>query len=479
MQLWRDTGGGCDALAGPVALTNNSADCVTGFLGRLVANSTPVDPSSTYYLAVAATSSEGGEFELALAILQTGFDCVVDQEIRLVSRSSGEPLDAPLHPGETVGICMNINEFSSVGNNCQWFQGIVPVFGNGWDPALSFEGGWGTPPVQATLNGDTLPANGQSGSPTGIWDWVPDATYHFPHCFYRVGWTGDTANYTMCNVLFDSQCSGTSFQGGSDGPCWGGIPGDGDVLPPGWFHYNIQGACPEIGHPNVDWGDGACCSCSMGPWQFCFELTVRSVPVCATDSTSDLSVGFFTFADGETGTWTAGPSICGQGEPAYARFALCCAVAPDALFSAEVQELVLTTENLSTGGGSYLWQFGDGDTSTAISPMHTYDGPGQYTVTLIVTNQCGTDTSSVLIDVSTTRSNDPARDVLDLRIHPNPNNGQVHLQFGDVTGSADLRVCDIYGRIVYFTRNVLINNGAIREVAIGSVPGVYYLEVRK
>ncbi|MDX1478920.1 MAG: PKD domain-containing protein, partial [Saprospiraceae bacterium] len=368
--------------------------------------------------------------------------------------------------------------FSSSENNCQWFQGIVPVFGNGWDPALSFEDGWGTPPMQATLNGSPFPANGQSGSASGIWDWITDANYHYPHCFYRTGWSGDTANYTLCNVLYDSQCSGNTFQGGSSGPCWGGIPGDGDVLPPGWFHYNIQGACPEIGHPNVDWGDGACCSCSMGPWQFCFELTVRPVPVCDTDSTSDLSVGFFTFADGETGTWTGGPSNCGQGAPAFARFELCCATAPVAQFTTEVQGLVLTTENQSTGGGTYLWHFGDGDTSVATNPTHVYQGAGQYTVTLIVTNECGTDTSSMVIDVMTTSTRHPARDVLDFECYPNPGNGLLHVRFGDITGSANLRVRDVYGRIVYMARDVVLEDGAIRNVAIGSVPGVYYLEAR-
>ncbi|MCL4106323.1 UNVERIFIED_CONTAM: hypothetical protein GTU68_003484 [Idotea baltica] len=49
--------------------------------------------------------------------------------------------------------------------------------------------------------------------------------------------------------------------------------------------------------------------------------------------------------------------------------------------------------NASSNGGSYLWDFGDGNTSTAISPTHTYNNLGNYTVSLIAYGgPCGNDT---------------------------------------------------------------------------------------
>lgn len=49
--------------------------------------------------------------------------------------------------------------------------------------------------------------------------------------------------------------------------------------------------------------------------------------------------------------------------------------------------------NLSAPGGSgtpsYLWDFGDGNTSTAQNPSHTYNTQGNYKVSLIVTNSNG------------------------------------------------------------------------------------------
>ncbi|WP_336703481.1 PKD domain-containing protein [Chryseobacterium indologenes] len=51
-------------------------------------------------------------------------------------------------------------------------------------------------------------------------------------------------------------------------------------------------------------------------------------------------------------------------------------------------------DNLSEqNGGSdiinYFWDFGDGTTSTAFEPSHLYANPGNYTITLTVTNKCG------------------------------------------------------------------------------------------
>jgi hypothetical protein len=45
--------------------------------------------------------------------------------------------------------------------------------------------------------------------------------------------------------------------------------------------------------------------------------------------------------------------------------------------------------NRTKFGVTYVWSFGDGKTSTAADPTHTYASPGAYTVTLVATGQGG------------------------------------------------------------------------------------------
>jgi PKD repeat protein len=71
--------------------------------------------------------------------------------------------------------------------------------------------------------------------------------------------------------------------------------------------------------------------------------------------------------------------------------------APAANFSADstggVVPITVQFTDLSTGDiDSWLWNFGDGATSTEQSPNHQYAAAGNYTVSLTVTNRFGSDT---------------------------------------------------------------------------------------
>jgi PKD repeat protein len=64
---------------------------------------------------------------------------------------------------------------------------------------------------------------------------------------------------------------------------------------------------------------------------------------------------------------------------------------PSPEFSWSSSELVFTftNETSATTPTDYLWDFGDGITSTETSPVHEYTLPGDYLVTLLAANLCG------------------------------------------------------------------------------------------
>jgi len=63
---------------------------------------------------------------------------------------------------------------------------------------------------------------------------------------------------------------------------------------------------------------------------------------------------------------------------------------PDTSVILNIPQSEVQFVNLSTGANSYAWDFGDGNTSSDISPIYTYTQPGDYIVTLIAitSNDC-------------------------------------------------------------------------------------------
>jgi PKD repeat protein len=62
---------------------------------------------------------------------------------------------------------------------------------------------------------------------------------------------------------------------------------------------------------------------------------------------------------------------------------------PEAAFSFEVNNYFVSFSNTSQGAVSYLWDFGDGATSTDQNPQHQYSGAGQYEICLKAISEAG------------------------------------------------------------------------------------------
>lgn len=138
-------------------------------------------------------------------------------------------------------------------------------------------------------------------------------------------------------------------------------------------------------------------------------------------------------------------------------------------FSQLVSGTAVQFINTSTNGISYLWDFGDGNTSTDISPIHLYAEHGIYTVTLTVTNECGDVQFSQLVSTINIGIDDLAG--VKLNVYPNPSNGIFNLEIDGAGTTTAISVSDLTGREVYSTQaQPMLNrlNINLSELAKGS-----------
>jgi PKD repeat protein len=71
-----------------------------------------------------------------------------------------------------------------------------------------------------------------------------------------------------------------------------------------------------------------------------------------------------------------------------------------AAFTESTNGLAVNFTDASTNNDAWLWDFGDGNTSTAQNPTHTYATDGTYTVCLIAASNCDADTVCTTITVT-------------------------------------------------------------------------------
>ncbi|MGQ0827457.1 MAG: gliding motility-associated C-terminal domain-containing protein [Bacteroidota bacterium] len=119
-------------------------------------------------------------------------------------------------------------------------------------------------------------------------------------------------------------------------------------------------------------------------------------PVQTNSLATGLSIGSYivTVSDVNGCTSTSSVTIIGQGGvPIIADFT------ETYIFDCD-DEVFVTFKNLSTNATSYLWNFGDGDTSTLQHPVHTYPYGSTVTVTLIAIGGGCTDTITLNININ-------------------------------------------------------------------------------
>lgn len=126
---------------------------------------------------------------------------------------------------------------------------------------------------------------------------------------------------------------------------------------------------------------------------------------------------------------------------------------PQADFSFQLQQgTTYAFSDASTQASSWFWDFGDGNTSNAQNPTHTYAQPGNYTVVLTVSNGTCAISTAQAIDMLTATSE--AMPLREFRLLPNPGNGMLTIEAVlNEAHDVQIRVADVMGRQVHMQQH--------------------------
>lgn len=130
--------------------------------------------------------------------------------------------------------------------------------------------------------------------------------------------------------------------------------------------------------------------------------------------------------------------------------------------------------NNSTNADSYIWDFGDGNTSTEENPTHTYLTGGSYMVALQAFNSICMDDNTYEVQLPLVGLNVlPQSNAVEL--FPNPNNGFFTVELNEQRKVNDVSILDMTGRKTAFQYS--INKSIISFDLEENNSGIYFLQI--
>lgn len=133
-------------------------------------------------------------------------------------------------------------------------------------------------------------------------------------------------------------------------------------------------------------------------------------------------------------------------------------------FNWQATENVLEITNLSTNASQYSWNFGDGNTSTEASPVHTYATSGTYDVSLSASN--GLCAVAISQTISIVITNTETLQPIEWRVYPNPT--KTHIQLS--APATFVRLYNQFGQQLHTWSAVVPNT----PLSVSSYPSGHY-----
>ena len=149
---------------------------------------------------------------------------------------------------------------------------------------------------------------------------------------------------------------------------------------------------------------------------------------------------------------------------------------PTANFTSMSSDLIFNFTDTSIGGNSWLWDFGDGTTSTEQNPSHTYTTEGDYEVKLYIENDIlSWDEITNTVQTGTLSINDTTQ--LDFSYYPNPTKNSINFTFEETYPLISLKLFNVSGQLI--SKSEFLNSSKA-EVKLNDVgQGIYFMKVEK
>lgn len=141
---------------------------------------------------------------------------------------------------------------------------------------------------------------------------------------------------------------------------------------------------------------------------------------------------------------------------------------------------VLQFNDLSSGSPTaWLWEFGDGNTSTLQNPTHAYASLGVFNVVLTVSDGICTNQDSIEVEVDIFADLDATLAGVEVTLFPNPNDGHFSLRVEmENPAQLELEIFDLAGRI-WYEESIPATWSHTTRISLDYAPaGLYLLRLR-
>lgn len=147
----------------------------------------------------------------------------------------------------------------------------------------------------------------------------------------------------------------------------------------------------------------------------------------------------------------------------------------DFSIATDTAAFTITTTDLSSNADLIIWEFGDGQSDTAVSVVHTY-APGAYELCMITVNDCARDTMCIPVSFQAVNLEDEFSEV-SLTISPNPASDLLSVDAEGLMEDVQIHILNLEGKLLEST-SMLVGT-AKKQLEVSHLPeGIYLLQIQ-